>query len=1684
MDSRTWQQPQPRGSVYAEKTTWLLVAAFALLLAGLMVNQSTTAFFTDTRVVSGNNFITASVALNETPFTAFNFEKFVPGDVFVRPVQVTNSTASNSGAINVNYFMTVRDNFTNCSTQDPKCTDAKGTLSDPVNGLRLVAIRCFSDAIGTENVACESSSLRSVRLIKGVMETIWPGGAAAAGTDIAGVVRDRNQTVQYGNVGGTGSEQISAFPGLPNGGDASDYFGRPIVFARAGALSTQPISVKINPRRNDTSNSQVLGAATLTNTSTPVVQGSDVLRIGGTIQDLDGNWRKAVISSGGTLVGSSNASDDCSGIKISKLTGADTTIGIPNAVGCGAEVVGVPIQTLSNPNCNGVATSAANRAVANATGGQGSQAGPAANAQVGVATAVANASGGPGQTQIFSTQSQGACFMGGSEFEKNAPIVLSPRINNQLMAAGGGETPRIVSDIPAQSLFDQVNTIAGLGAGKSDNLALIVYLPSWATQSTQDETGTTALTVQSRQTQDAQNNPVAVPIGGAGNKSGGKASYTVAFTAVQPVGQTFALANVAQQSVNTLAALAGQIQTNTTAFQAQSSDVGAAGANLIVGGIQTVSPNQVAGGGRQIVSVTGRGFAKVTAIPQNVKVETSDSGGNLDKGKTYKYIVTAGTDPTPSGPTTWQQGEPSAPVSVTVPGSLAGNTSTNTITWALVPGATHYNVYKYVDGTLTKRISVTYGNATTSGTAAYSTVPAETGFVAGSIVGVLDKGGANNLSDITMFPSVGRPCVAYAPVASIGMCPKIEVMTSGAIPVPATVTLPQIKKDKAYEIATLGDATEADWAAVGATAKVGLRFVATADATGSQTATVVDLFPGTIVSGGTDWPKEVESAKLSATQFLVRSGEVLKGSGTPRSAAASYTFTAPSATALLETDSGLTTDASSHVLAQTSNTAGFLSTNQVTFEALSPIVTGTPKSFGVRVTNPSHDSLPLDVRSKVLTFADAMTVIPQTISGYTPGSIGRISTGNTLVIKGLGFQKGAIVQLGVLQKTKAAHADATLSDRLGCTVTSPTWSCDASASAKGLLDADSNIFVSKSHILNRDANTLKKLGTWYQAGYKDEITSNLTAGTIGLESTGLVSKDLPAAAGSAVPFFSYDHNSVEVNTDKQITIKGITVTSVADAPTTAAAKVYNPDGTVAYATLFNIAAPGIEQIVQVDKSSKNWLSAAQGQTVTLNFKSSTAGTFQKTASGLPPKVAVSCYALATTADVTRGVKHLITGSAAAEGQPFDPCKDLGTSAIDTGVTQIGDLSVSSDGKTVAGTFAVAANAKVALRKFTMTNGDAAVFNNYFSISKAPTFAQISYPSGTSRMHDDVKAELSDVSSGSGALTGLVGLASNATNLGTTKSFNVVGKLPRATTRRVLITGSAFVRGSFAPMPDPLVGSSSAATSGTGSECEKCFGKRSGDTLVSAEHAATTTPRITFNTPGVKLKGDSTNTGVSNYTTVVKDSGANLDMSTKVMTSTAQSTDKEDEYIATQRLTAIIEVDTTAPAGPVTMTITNPDGGQVIVPSAFMIDGAPTINTTLDAVYSVGADKAVVNTPSSSVKQGQIKTAGNAIFIYGSGFFATYKADGSIDQAPQVSISGTGVRVTSVRLSNINPGTAYSASDASMPDTVLRVELAAESTAPTGNRSITVVLPDGQSVTYDGELTAGVMTKPAFVVNAP
>ena len=193
------------------------------------------------------------------------------------------------------------------------------------------------------------------------------------------------------------------------------------------------------------------------------------------------------------------------------------------------------------------------------------------------------------------------------------------------------------------------------------------------------------------------------------------------------------------------------------------------------------------------------------------------------------------------------------------------------------------------------------------------------------------------------------------------------------------------------------------------------------------------------------------------------------------------------------------------------------------------------------------------------------------------------------------------------------------------------------------------------------------------------------------------------------------------------------------------------------------------------------------------------------------------------------------------------------------------------------------------------------------------------------------------------------------------------------------------------------------------------------------------------------------------TTVGRDGGVALSIQATV----GQSTDHAQPYIATQRLTAVVTVAPGASAGPVTMTITNPDGGKVIVPNAFVVDGVPTIDVTRNGVIAPAAGT-IVTANDATIKQGEQKLTGNAIFIYGAGFF---NFEG---RTPEVRISGSGVRVLSTRLSNVGPGTGtgqtVSDTDTNLYDTVLRVEVAAETTAETGPRNVTVVLPDGQSVT--------------------
>ena len=162
----------------------------------------------------------------------------------------------------------------------------------------------------------------------------------------------------------------------------------------------------------------------------------------------------------------------------------------------------------------------------------------------------------------------------------------------------------------------------------------------------------------------------------------------------------------------------------------------------------------------------------------------------------------------------------------------------------------------------------------------------------------------------------------------------------------------------------------------------------------------------------------------------------------------------------------------------------------------------------------------------------------------------------------------------------------------------------------------------------------------------------------------------------AKPWFSYDHNNVVVNNAGQITIKDITVTNVKDAPVVVAAKVFNPDGSIVEGAMFNIAAPGIEQIVQVDSANAQWLSAAQGQTVKLRFQATNGNTFINTPGGLPPTVKISCYAVSTGTSAPNGSKQInadgaqLTTAVTASGQAYDPCFNSATGSTNVGVSQV------------------------------------------------------------------------------------------------------------------------------------------------------------------------------------------------------------------------------------------------------------------------------------------------------------------------------------------------------------------------------------------------------------------------------
>jgi len=289
-------------------------------------------------------------------------------------------------------------------------------------------------------------------------------------------------------------------------------------------------------------------------------------------------------------------------------------------------------------------------------------------------------------------------------------------------------------------------------------------------------------------------------------------------------------------------------------------------------------------------------------------------------------------------------------------------------------------------------------------------------------------------------------------------------------------------------------------------------------------------------------------------------------------------------------------------------------------------------------------------------------------------------------------------------------------------------------------------------------------------------------------------------------------------------------------------------------------------------------------------------------------------------------------------------------------------------------------------------------------------------------------------------------------------FNVSGKLPRATTRRVLLTGTNFNRGSYAPMADPLLSSAEYGSQ----RSNKYFSTSTADEQAAPTITVNPSRGITISNIQVVKLQDTTDGNKL-------DIGLTGAVSTGIAETSGPSDDKQTAdgsaggtaaTVATTRLTAVITTGLDAVSGPVTLTITNPDGGSYVMSNAIVIDGTPTLDVSRNAILANLAATGSLETGSdASIKQGAEKKETNAIFIYGSGFYT----DGQTP--PTVQVSGSGVRVTKVTL-GVNPASTSPTNDGQMYDTVMRVELAAESTAPIGKRYITVILPDGQSVNGD------------------
>ena len=191
-----------RRTFLLDRMTWLLLGCVALLVSGVTLNSSTTAFFTATKELNNNSFTTATLALTDSAtWTQLSVSKLVPADIVSNTLTLTNNST-----ITVPYFLSVVRSSTSGGSN---LLD-----SDATNGMRLAVFRC-SDATQSAPVSC--SSAQDFYEVTGVtggtthITTSAPGAPSAAALSVAATTGNLVVSVA-GNVSAVSGGTVTGKP--------------------------------------------------------------------------------------------------------------------------------------------------------------------------------------------------------------------------------------------------------------------------------------------------------------------------------------------------------------------------------------------------------------------------------------------------------------------------------------------------------------------------------------------------------------------------------------------------------------------------------------------------------------------------------------------------------------------------------------------------------------------------------------------------------------------------------------------------------------------------------------------------------------------------------------------------------------------------------------------------------------------------------------------------------------------------------------------------------------------------------------------------------------------------------------------------------------------------------------------------------------------------------------------------------------------------------------------------------------------------------------------------------------------------------------------------------------------------------------------------------------------------------